>query len=296
MADIKWDAGWGFDYYSPSGDINQALATRDASGTIELTDYAKQNLSTAELIGLMKDLGIVGPVQKPKTEKTEDKPHLSDLGQAIQDALDSIGRGGDKSKIVAGIQARAMTAAQSGKMDIAAQLTAIASEYANSADFANQSDRGIGYLMGLQADLTAGNYTIGGGTKGSGGTVAVPPGYTPPAGQYQGWGFTYDSPTGDVNDASNLYPNLPPPPPAPKTGVYNPDLPWLQGWGFEYQSPTGDINDASAARWTAEDELVRQNWPQLWALKVTLEKLDGATVTVVTTPAPDPAEFLTTRG
>lgn len=294
MAEPTWAQGWGFEYYAPSGDVNQALATRDTSGNVTITDYAKQNLSTTELVSLMQDLGLAGPVQTPETPAApvEDKPHLSELGQAIQTALTSIGRGGDKDKIVADIQAKALSAAKSGKMDIAAQLTAIASEYANSADFANSADRGIGYLSSLQQSLNAGVYTIGGDSKGAGGSVALPTGYTPPTGQYEGWGFTYNSPTGDINDATNLYPNLPP---QPKTGVYNPDLPWLQGWGFEYQSATGSINDATAARWTAEDELVKKTWPNLYALKVTLEQMDGATVTVVNVPAPDPAGFLNGR-
>lgn len=285
---VQWSQGWGFDYYSPSGDINQALATRDTSGNVTITDYAKQNLSTTQLVSLMQTLGLAGPVQTPTPETPpEDKPHLSELGQAIQDSLAEIARGGDRSQIVADIQGKATAAAKAGKTDIAQQLTAIASEYANAGDYANQSDRGLGYLMGLQRDLAGGKYTIGGDSKGTGGTVALPTGYTAPTGQYQGWGFTYDSPTGDINDATNLY--VSPPPPPPDT--------WYQGWGFEYQSATGDINDTiTGIRWTASDDIVKQNWPTLYALKQTLMSLDGATVTVNTVPVADTsADFLNGR-
>lgn len=109
-------------------------------------------------------------------------------------------------------------------------------------------------------------YTALKGTSGNGQTffilfncgnlvfIGLPPAPTPPPKPvctttegtwYQGWGFWYRSPDGDVNKAiqpvATINPCVPPTKPActVSSGV------WYQGWGFWYQSPDGSVNKAT---------------------------------------------------
>ncbi len=62
---------------------------------------------------------------------------------------------------------------------------------------------------------------------------------------YQGWGFWYRSPDGDVNKAiqpiATTNPCVPKP---PKPVCVVNGVSWYQGWGFWYKSPDGDVNKA----------------------------------------------------
>lgn len=267
MADIKWDQGYGFQYYAPSGDINQALATRDTQGNITITDYAKQNLSTTELVSLMQDLGLAGPPAPPP--EPPPPPKLTEQGSQAEWALGLIGAGGDKQSILSQINAKVaedLNANTPEALKAAQLLTAIASNYRDAELYANSNTQGIAYLRQVQQDLTAGKYDTA--------SKVAPPTPPPPPtqGQYQGWGFTYDSPDGDVNNATQVY--LPPPPPTTVQTPYSGEQVTFYG-----PSPASEGGGLALSR-TTGDDAVSQLWPQLDALETKLVRLSKGTWTV----------------
>lgn len=89
-----------------------------------------------------------------------EKPKLNKTGQALQSALDLVGRGGDKQTIVDTINRQAYDALVAGDTETSAQLAAVASNYADSAreDYGVSTDKGLAYLGNVQRDITAGKY------------------------------------------------------------------------------------------------------------------------------------------
>ncbi len=62
---------------------------------------------------------------------------------------------------------------------------------------------------------------------------------------YQGWGFWYQSPDGDVNHATKTTTVNPCVAPKPTPVCTVSTGAWYQGWGFWYLSPDGDVNHAT---------------------------------------------------
>lgn len=262
---VEWSQGWGFEYYSPSGDVNQALATRDAAGNITITDYARQTLTTTELVALMKDLDLAGPVQAAPPPAEDTGPKLTDVGQAAQDALNMIGAGGDRAEIVAELYRRAMQARRDGKADVANMLEAIAFNYEHAAEFANSDTQGIAFLRRVQMDLNAGKYTVGGQS------ALEKPVEPDPSAPTKSIG-SIPSGTGVNNAGRNPSPlDMAPQSRRNREPVARPEV----------SRPSIHSGEMGARlRRARNDSIVARYWPELVALKETLESLNGATVYV----------------
>lgn len=98
---------------------------------------------------------------QPAGDPVDPPPKLTTTGQALQSALDLVGRGGERSVIEGQINQQVMSARQSGDETTANALQALLSNYhlASVSEAATGSNtEGFAYLGNVQRDITAGKY------------------------------------------------------------------------------------------------------------------------------------------
>ena len=200
-----------------------------------------------------------------------DKPKLTATGQALQSALDLIGQGGDKASIVAQIDQQIIAANASGDQATAEALKMVAFNYANYDQFADSSTQGIAYLRQVQGDIAQGKYND---------TTAVAPSPAAPA------PAPVQSPTDIAQDrlAQAVQGGNPQAIQKAEQDLHQAeyDAVHSQTSTTTTTASTTSLSTRPVPAMSTSDALVATQWPQVIALKQTLEALDGATVTVKT--------------
>lgn len=248
------------------GTLEDKLAAVDK---LWATDQAKADIRHALLETRPPDVTSL-----PATSAEPEPPKLTATGQALQSALDFIGRGGERADIQAELDRRVASATQAGDADTANALSALAFNYliSSSEPAAGSTSAGWAYLGNVQRDIAAGKYNVG----------ATAPASSAPS--------SIDAAQNRLAQA--VREGNPREIALAQRALQQAKVEAVKSRTETTTTTTAQVTPGAAAPLSGADRLTATKWPEVVALKQTLQSLDGATITVNTVTAETTNDFL----